>query len=259
MPNPQLEMRPNAVVQGKIDRTRSFYDRLIEYPLISTANFTDEGSAFIFTSESGVTQQVVDLSGGVANEKFAGIGYSDYRRITKFVDVVQVTIPSVSPYTIQLKKTTPVVTSFHVEDSDGNVFTNDQPADPTVTEHYNISSGGLLTFVAADASKVLTVRFEYTPTNVELNSRFPQPAYVQQGQTFLNQVAIAVGYCQIFTTMYDPSKNYTIQCKLYTAANGYLTTTTTPVAVAGRCISLPSVGDPYLGIAYQNGTAYTWA
>jgi len=212
----------------------------------------------VWTSEAGINQQEVDRSAGAANEHFAGIAFSDSRRVTDFVEVVQKTIPHVGPFTIQLQKTTPVAGTMYIVNSLGTAFTDDLAPGAPVLNHYNVSAGGLITFNAGNADQIITIRFTYLPTLVELNSRFPGPAKVHEGQTLLKQVAVAVGYCEVYTTQYESNRAYTLQCRLYTGAAGKFTTDATAVAVAGRCISLPSVGDPFLGVAYSVGTAHTW-
>jgi hypothetical protein len=256
-----IEMRPKAVVQGKVDRNRSFYEKLIEYPLASTNNYTQDGDAMIFTVESGINQQVVDRCAGAAYEKFAGVAMSDYRRITDFVDVQEGTVPLAGAYTIQLKKGSNVVAgTFNIVDSTGAGYTDTSPVAPSAATEYAVDANGVVTFHSGAAGKVVTIRSTYTPTQVELSSRFPAPAFVQRGQTFLNQVAVAVGHCEIFTTQYETADAWALNEQVYLGASGKFDMGAgTNRMVVGRVISLPGVGDPYLGVQYNVGTSYNFA
>ena len=83
-----------------------------------------------------------------------------------------------------------------------------------------------------------------------MNALFYQRPLVAQGQSLLQQVAVAVGQVQIFTTAYNTANTFVVGGKAYTGANGKFSTTTTPVQVAGVVISLPTVSDVYLGVSY---------
>ena len=263
-----MTLYPEAVVQGKIDRSRSYFDKIIEYPLISTNTYTQDGQAMISTSEAGVSYEVANVSGGTpSTEKFIGFAVSDFRRITDFVNIETGTIPaSPGPYTIQLKKTVGVVIDsvMVTVTATGADYKRDSTA--SATTRYSATTGGLLTFHSDDKTVGVTIRYLYAITATELAARFPGTAAVQNAQTLLSQVAIATGNCKVYTTNYDTGLGsklaggdtaWTIGVGVYTAAAGKVTTATGGM-LFGRVVSLPSVGDPYLGIAYNTGLPYTW-
>lgn len=246
-----VRTRPGALTQHKIDRTRSAWDKLIEVPLKSTNSYTQEGDCIVLGSEAGTDYAVYDRSAGTANEHFAGCAISDYRRITDFVKCETTVVPTVAAFTFQLAKTTPTAGSFYLVDSAGTVMTDVSPGVPASVNQYSVSTSGLVTFHAAKAGVTISlIRYTYTPTVREMNALFYQRPLVAQGQSLLQQVAIAVGHVQMFTTAYKTSDTFTVGGKVYTGANGKFTTTTTPVQVAGVVISLPTVSDVYLGVSY---------
>lgn len=250
-----MGLRPSATVRGKIDFNRSYFERKVDYPLKTTNNYTQDGDVMIFTSETGGTEQVVDRSAGSANEQFAGVALSDFRRITDFVNLEQRTVPSATAFTIQAVKSSGVANPYVYDVTSGAALTEGNPANDN---EYSMSATGLFTFKeGTQAGHVVILRYTYTPDIVELNGRFPAPAYIMQAQRLLAQVCVGVGFCKVFTTQYDTSKAYTLRAPVYTGASGKFTTTTTPVCKAGRVCSLPSVGDPYLGVEYNIGSVYT--
>lgn len=248
-----MALRPGAVTQNKIDFSRSFWDRLIELPLSSATTYSQEGSLMIETTQTGSNERVAAVSGGTAKEKFIGVAISDYRRITDFVNVERCTIPSAAAYTFQLNKTTPTSGTYYIEDITvpGTPWTDASPGAPAATTQYSVSAGGLVTFHSSDAGTTVDIRYTYTPTTVELQSRFHERPVVAQAQTFFSQVAIAVGYCEVYTTMYNTANTWTVGAAVYQGASGKCTTTTTGVQVIARVLSIPSTTDVFLGIGYN--------
>jgi hypothetical protein len=250
MPVPPIH--PGALTQHKIDRTRSFWERLLERPLADNYNYSQEGDCIVQKAQAGDNVIVFDRSAGVANEQFVGIAISDYRRITDFVATESTVVPTVAAFTYQLKHTTPTAGTFFLQDSAGTVMTDVSPGAPASVNQYSVSAGGLVTFHAAKAGATISlIRYTYTPTVAELNALFYQRPLVAQGQTRLAQVPVATGHCEIFTTQYDTSKTYTLGGRVYTGAAGKFTNDNTSVAVAGVVISLPSVSDVFLGVTYN--------
>jgi len=255
-------IHPGALTQHKIDRSRSFWGRLLERPLADSANYTQEGDCIVQIAQAGDNSIVFDRSAGVANEQFVGCAISDFRRVTDFVETETTVVPSVSPYTFQLKHTTPVAGTYFLQDAAGTVMTDVSPGVPAAVNEYSVSAGGLVTFHAAKAGVLISmIRYTYVPTAAELNALFYQRPQVAQGQTRLAQVPVMTGQCEVFTTAYNTANTYAIGGRVYTGADGKFTTDNTAVMVAGVVISLPSVSDVYLGVAYQTripGTL-TWA
>jgi hypothetical protein len=261
-------LRPGAVTQGKIDRTRSFWERLIEKPTAAGVNITQEGSAIIAVTDAGNPQEVVRMSQGTGKEQFLGICISDFRRITDFVECESCTIPLVAPFTFQLKWTTPVVapaatSSFYVTDTLGNTYTDVSPGAPAAAVQFNVSVGGLMTFHLGAAGRTINlIRYTYIPTTLQLDMMFHQRPYTAQGQAALGQTAVAQGYCEVYTTQYVSQDAFTLRGQVYTAASGKFSTTNPGgnTMVAGRVISLPAVGDVFLGVSYNvsPGGANAW-
>jgi hypothetical protein len=250
MPVPPIH--PGALTQHKIDRTRSFWERLLERPLADGYNYSQEGDCIVQKAQAGDNVVVFDRSAGLANEQFVGCAISDYRRITDFVETETTVVPSVAAFTFQLKHTTPTAGTFYLVDSAGTVMSDVSPGAPASVNQYSVSTGGLITFHAAKAGATISlIRYTYTPTVAELNALFYQRPLVAQGQTRLAQVPVATGHCEIFTTQYNTANTYAIGARVYTGADGKFTTDTTAVQVAGVVISLPSVADVFLGITYN--------
>jgi hypothetical protein len=245
-------LRPGALTQHKFDRTRTFWDKLLPLPLATTNNYTQEGDCMVMTSEAGVDSAVYARSAGTANEHFAGCAVSDYKRITDFVDTTSCVVPSVAAFTYQLPKSTPVAATFYLEDSAGTVMTDASPGAPASVNQYSVSTSGLVTFHAAKAGATISmIRYTYTPTVVESNARFYQRPLVAQGQTFLSQVDVMTGQCQIYTTQYNTANTYAVAARVYTGADGKFTTDATAVQVAGVVVSLPTTSDVYLGVQFN--------
>ena len=249
-------IHPGALTQNKFDRTRTFWDKLIERPLASGYDYVQEGDCIIQLAEAGSNQIVFDQSNGVANEQFVGIAVSDFRRITDFVATESTTVPAAAAYTYQLDHTTPVAGTFYLQDAAGTVMTDVSPAAPAAVNQYSVSAGGLITFDSAKANVgIALIRYTFIPTVAELNAMFYQRPQVAQGQALLGQVPVAVGHCEVYTTGYETDKTYTIGARVYTGPNGKFTTTATAVAVAGTVISLPTTSDVFLGVQYTTRVA----
>ena len=248
---PLTNLGPGAVTQHKIDRSRSKWDRLIEFQLAATNSYTQEGETMVQKAETGTDYIVADRSAGSANEQFIGCAISDFRRVSDFVKTENVVVPSVSAFAVQLKKTTPVAGTFFVQDSTGTVMTNTSPSAPTATNEYAVSTGGLITFHSSRAGQTMFVRYTYLPTTAELNALFYQRPQAAQGQSLIQQVPVAQGNCEIYTTAYNTANTYTIGARVYTGASGKFTTSSTAVQVAGVVVSVPSTTDVYLGVAYN--------
>ena len=245
-----MSLRPGGVPQWRVDRTRSTHQFQREYPLDAASNYTQEGDCAIMTTDTGVSEIVLSQSGGVAKEKFVGVMISDALRVTDLTEVESTVVPGAAPFTFQLSKQVPSATHISIYDAAGTKLTLVGGA-PAAINEFSIS-GRTVTFHAAKANAVIPIiRYMYTPTVIELQAMMHQRPQVLAGQSFINQVAIWCGICRIFTMSYLQEDDFTLTGAVYTGAGGKFTTTNTSVQVAGVCVSVPSVGDPFLGVEYN--------
>lgn len=243
---------------GKLDLTRSFWDKLVQVPLHSSASYTQEGSCLIQTTETGLSYAVANISAGAAKEKFMGIALSDSLRLTDYVHTQSSTVPSVAPFTVTLEKTTATAGSYFIQDSTGSVYTDVSPGAPAGATQYSVS-GTTVTFHSGATGKSVVIRFTYTPTIVEVESRWHASPLSLDAMDRIGQVEVAIGFCRVYTTHYDSSRTFTVGGAVYTGGAscspacgpGKFTTATTAVQVAGVCVQVPSASDIFLGVEYN--------
>jgi len=216
-------------------------------PLYSLAPAIEEGMALCAVMENGFSCATI-LSSPGSSDIFLGFAYNYYTRPTQLIAVETFTVPaSPGPYTITLSNT-PLnpTTGVLVKDASNNVFPYDSTPDGT---DYNIS-GTTLTFNAADAGKVVTVTYAYSPSAAQIQYAF--------GDAFANASASAVtgtiGLIRrglIYTTNFDPVQDYLTNPTLRVQANGMVGVGGSGPLVNGYVYEVPSADNPYLGINFS--------
>jgi hypothetical protein len=204
-------------------------------------------------TEGRVLQRV--LSGGLEYVEYAAasgsldiVGFSLLSLITpdEWPVVEEVTVPGSSPYTIQLAHGNLVPTMIRVYDvTTTSDLTEGNPAN--ATEFSANDTTGLVTVNSARADDSLIIYYRYYPTVIEAKQMYFQNQVNRQSWSTYERVGVACGKCQIYTSEYDPTADYTTGV-LNSAANGFVSIGGGTAIPNAHVISVPTASDPWLGI-----------
>jgi len=148
---------------------------------------------------------------------------------------------------IQLKHANVRGTSYiKVTDSSGTEYTHG-------TDYTLNTNNGIVGRVGGgsiSASESVIIWYEYTIPADEIGysggTNYTQSADDTTGS---NRCAIVEGFAHIWTDQYDVTQTYTLSAALRPDANSKWTSATNSYPVCGRVISVPTVSDPWLGVA----------
>lgn len=262
-----MPLLPGASVKTKYDFTRCRFEWKRQFQVASTANILEEGSVLVRKADPVTGEEVVDLgyAGALAaGDAFCGIALISRITADTFTIVERVTIPSVAGVvTVQLghanlvgsKLLTPTLSSeAYATDVAGVITFVQQDAAPAATGQFNVNpASGVASFWGTtDGGTVVDMTYRWNLTAIERDALLRQSHVNRGAEDQFGLMTVGFGNCWIYTTMYDAEYTYSVGDPIYMADNGLFTSDDdggASVAVA-RCISVPSVGDPYLGVEY---------
>jgi len=234
------------------NRELSLFGLYEEKSLAAGVTVSAEGQLLVALQQGGV--EVVQPCLGVASEVPVGFSVSTRLLIGQEVLALQVTIPSVGPFTVTLNNATNIVTGQVLVFSSTTTFTNVTPAGPATTQYSVDYVNGILTFAAADAGTAVTVFLKHNLT-IAASRTLYREGFLFNARAFdvYGKIDCASGKGYIYTDQYDVSASYATG-PLKTFAGGLVSTagsgTTIPVTQA-RIISQPTVSNPFLGIEFN--------
>lgn len=237
-----------------LDLTRCIFDRVDEANIASGSTVSAEGRCLIAALGSDGEEYVTESAGG-ASESVAGVSYNTNLSPTKYPNVETGTVPSATPYTIQLVKTNIASTEIRVYASTTGELANDTVAHPTNPDADKFSvnyTTGLVYFNAAQTTETVTIWYQYAPTTLEATTRWFQ-AYTNanSGATF-NQIGVIKFPCIIYTSEYDSSVDWSAATAVKTGASGRFDDQTgggTTIATA-RVVHVPDTDNVLLGLEF---------
>ena len=216
-----------------------------------------EGAVMVGLLEGGVEK--VKFATGAASEKVLGVSKLDNETLTHDSKVERVTVPAVSPYTVQLSHgliagSGPTSYEARVVLVSSGVSWAQNATPIAQTFLVSNATSGILTFNSADAGKVVDVYFRHQLTAVEATQIIPGVRSVNnQAAAQLNQIVVMGGHGEIYTKEYDVTADFSTGT-LKTLANGKITmggSGTDLAALGWVVIKLPDSTDAHLGLRIQ--------
>jgi len=257
-----MPLLPNASVKTKYDFTRSRFEWKRQFEVSPTTNIVEEGS--VLTRLPGPAgNEVVQL--GHAGAMAAGerpVGLSLQSRITAntFADVRNYTVPAApGPYTIQLPHAGLIdlgalTAEAYVWDYDAGppaaltVIPHVAPPAPLAGQVDIDPVTGLMTFNAAEAGHNIDITYRWNLTAIERDLILRQSHVNRGAEDQFGLMTVGYGDCVVYTSMYECDQAYTVGAQLTLGANGLFTLG--GATNFGMVVSVPSPGDPYLGVEY---------
>jgi len=248
-----MSILPNASVKTKVDITRSRFEWKRQFSVAPTVNLLEEGTVLIRVPDASGLGEVVQPSTAAAALRPAGISLQSRISAVTFTGVEEITVPSAAPYTVQLKKTTLVDHLGGVPELAAWDYTLGVPAYLTVAAlpaagTVGATLPGLLTFDVGNAGDKVRVVYRYILTAIERDELLHQSHVNRGAEDQFGLITVAQGHCVVYTTMYDGFTQYAVGDALTLDANGVFSKA--GATAFGEVISLPTAGDPYLGVEY---------
>lgn len=255
-----MALQPEGSVKSKIDMTRSHFEYLREYPLVTGTTITDEGLLMI---RGGTTTVQATTSAGAGGEIPLGIALYGSIQVTTFTHYEAFTVPATLTYT--LDKTNLIDVGGGVAEcyaynvTGGAILTVIAPGAPAAAQIAITTATGVCTFNAAQSGASVWVRYRYTPTATEIQDRFRSSPINRGSEDIFSKIVVGVGHCVVYTSNYDGRGAWQIGLQSGAAnspccgAGGRITTIALSGASTpfGRVVDLPTANSPYLGIEYD--------
>lgn len=237
-----------------LDLQRCIYTRIDEASVASGSTVDAEGRVLVAALGSDGEEYVTESAGLASTELFTGISLNTTLTTTQFPNVETGTIPSATPFTIQLVKTAIVSVQIRVYAATTGELSNDTAVHPTTPDAGKFSvnyTTGLVYFNTAQQGEAVTMYYQYTPTTLEAKNRwFEAGINVNSGGTF-NQVGVIKAPCIVYTSEYDASIDWsTPPTSIKTGVGGRFENQTGSGATIAnaRVVHVPDTDNVYLGI-----------
>lgn len=233
-----------------LDASRSRYEKNQEFPLLSTVTINAEGLALQKVTENGIGK--VRPTNGVANSIFMGFSFG-YRFPAPATAVKTEAVVVSSAGVATLSRTPTAVADMIVikgTSYTGTALANVASA-PTVAQ-WKLNGSTVETHVD-NAGATLFVVYRYALTVLESQLMFGDAYPGPQGPNVIGSIGV-VQTGIIYTDAFDTSVNWAAMdaedTPIIGGANGRLTNTGAGCSLRGfaTVISVPSAGDPWLGI-----------
>lgn len=217
--------------------------------LASGVTACDEGTALVFVLENGVGR--FKPSAGVANEVFAGVALGNPAPVTRTNRVEEIVVPAQSPYTITLARAPLANPLVVVKAAGANAKATLAYHASTVSSTQYTISGSTITVDSSFAGRTIRVQYPYAISAAEL-IQGPY-GYDSNRVTDLTSVpamgVITVG--EVFVDNFDPASDWETwggATPVKLGANGIFTLGGSGVAIDAAVISVPAVGNGFLGL-----------
>ena len=244
------------------DLKRSHFSVVLERKVATGEVINEEGVVLMATLDAATGQEVVQVSDGGTSRNIAGFAVRDNADNATDSVVEEATIPSSGALEVQLSNTNLVAST----PGDGSTAQLRAVASTTgaltLVDGASPSSGqvalepvtGLLTFHADEAGQDVVVTYRYNLTVAQSRLKFYQRNINNTAGALFGQVGAGHGHGEIYTNMFDATKNYAAATSLKAVAGGLVSDQTgTGTVMDARVISLPNANNPYLGIAFNLG------
>ncbi len=255
-----MSLLPGASVKTKYDFTRCRFEWKRQFQVDSTTNIVEEGSVLSRMSCPVTGEEVVRLASAAlpgTNERPCGIALISRISADTFTIVERVTVPAAAPLTVQLAhsniaESTVLATAAeaHGVDQAGTPVASIVPGAPGGDEVSIDLVSGVATFNVSQAGMWVDMTYKWNLTAIERDAILRQSHINRGAEDQFGLMTVGYGNCWIYTTMFDAYGTYVVGQQVYTGDNGLFTDDVTVGSEFGTVISVPSVGDPYLGVEY---------
>jgi len=230
---------------GTWDRTRSFFNQILEKTVSTGLTVSEEGMCLIRVAENG--QERVQESNAGGGEVWMGVSLMDNSSIATWPLAENATVPAApGPYTYSVQRTNLVAASMRVYDVTGAV---NMTVGAGLNQFTFVAATGVVTFNVGNAGDSVIVYYRYNMTVAERNARFQERNVNNGAGAAFGMVGVGVGPGEIYTSEYDTSQNYDALPVVATGANGQFTITGGAGTDCGRAIKAPTPEDPFLGVS----------
>ena len=239
------------------DLKKSFGSLVREMPVATGFSVSREGLALIKVMEGGIAK--VRPGTGAATDIFCGFSTTDNESVVSEPRVENVTVPTASPYTVQLSSTTPYGTApasyeIRVYNADTSAASTQTAIGSIGANLFNLGATGVITVTAAYAGDTLNVFWRVVLTALEAQQKYYQRHPNNTAGALLGQVGVLCGQGEIFTYEYDTAVTWSSVSAghLIVTASGMVTSGTGGTYnLLGHVIKVPSTTDASLGIAFN--------
>lgn len=238
---------PTSIFNSGIDRNRTFIEITREKPVAAGQSITKEGAILIAVASGG--EEAVQMSAGAATDVPIGISLTDDTLMPVRANVEDVVVPSSGTLTAALRFANIVAASYVLIDLDnGNAVLTEGGGDDYTLD----ATSGVITFVNnALKGHDIRVFYSFNVTVAQLQTTFGgQRSINNQGGALFGSVSVGLGYCEVFTLVYDSAQVYAVNDQLKTGSGGRFTKGGLGVNF-GKVIKAPLVGDPFLGVRFN--------
>lgn len=224
--------------------------------MITGLNVTAEGAVMCVALEGGV-EKVKNSTGG-ASDVVIGFSELDNEVFTEDVKVEQHTVPAVSPYTVQLNHGALVGAGPYEIRVTKVVAGTDCVQNVAVgANQFYVTdvANGVVTFNVAQAGLLVEVIYRHTLTAVEATQLVPGVRPINNAAAAqLHSCTVLGGVGEVYTKEFDVTTDYrtgtlytsgTVLGRLHMGSSGG----GTDVSSLMRVIKVPTVADPFLGVA----------
>ena len=252
-----MPLLPNASVKTKYDFTRSRFEWKRQFEVSPTTNILEEGS--VVTRLPGPAgNEVVQLGHAAAmgtGERPCGLSLQSRITANTFADVRDFTIPAApGPYTVQLPHANlidvggGVAEAYVYDNTAAAAMTVIAPGAPATTQVAIDTVTGLMTFNVLQAEHSITVTYRWNMTAIERDLVLRQSHVNRGAEDQFGLMTVGYGNCLVYTSMYECDQAYLVGTQCTLGAGGLFTLG--GVTDFGLVVSVPSPGDPYLGVEY---------
>ncbi len=233
-----------------LDLTRTTFSRTFEKEVKVGSTIHAEGR--LLQAEIVAGAEVISECSAAASERLVGFSLMSMITPDEVPNVEEGTVPSASPYTIQLDRTNITPGMVRVYDVTGATDLTETGGAPSGGQFQCVDATGLVTFNAAEAGSSVVIYYRYNPTVMEARMLHYEPQINRDSHAVYTRVGVGCGKCQVYTSEFDPKEDFTtvaVGTSLTNTVGGLLGLSgSTDLPVGSRVISVPSAGDPWLGI-----------
>ncbi len=273
-----MAIAPGASQRGKLDRTRSRFTRVTEFPLVTGVPFTEEGQLAMAVNTGTGVHASPSMAVAANTEVPLGVILNGTIMASTFTHWETGTVPAALTYQLKFNnlavsdRFTPLVEAYCYIVASGLEIPVTVAAAAAGDCMVNQATG-LVTFNPLQFGGVLTmvgvtfaIRYRWNMTVIQSLSFCKSSPVGRSSETLYEKIMIGRGHgCRCFTTHYDADAIWTLGMQTGATnspclgVNGLWSTITNttggplagPGTAFGRVISLPSVNDPYVGFEYN--------
>lgn len=237
------------------DLIKTHFSLTLEKQVATAQTVNPEGVLLTSLLESG-EERVAMTAGGGADVP-CGFAISDNQTISTDVAVEEIVVPATAPYIVQMEHTALYGTIPNAEirayDVAGATDLTQSAGAPGAGD-FQPSVTNLLTFNIAEAGKSVTVYYRYSLTVAEAVQKYYDRSVNNQASAIFNQVGVGGGTGEIYTSEFVMSEDWSGGGTIYSGAAGKVTLTAggADMSTQLRVIHVPSVEDPFLGLALKS-------